>query len=236
MPRDDLQDWGRRLDAELTEDPLLELAARLREGRPEAPPPPAGFKNRLRARLLAQHEAQNRRLFGSGWRQVFSYAGMAILAVVLVLGIRLLLPGTEPQPGIISTQTALPSSTETTLPTYTMTPTIEVFTPGAPILAKLKWENQSGMCQKIQLSWMPNEAWETSLLSSLSYYLVYVDGAASGIISPEDSSPTIWDTGLSLKNSDTRTLSVKAYFAGSVTSLALEVEFQCVNGELEIDE
>lgn len=56
MPQnEDLRDWGNRLDAGDTEDPLLLLAARLREEHPPMPPPSSQFKAKLRAQLIEHH-------------------------------------------------------------------------------------------------------------------------------------------------------------------------------------
>jgi Tol biopolymer transport system component len=58
MSRNDLNDWGRRLDSGERDDALHALAARLAVNRSPAPHPSSGFKSELRARLWEQSIAR----------------------------------------------------------------------------------------------------------------------------------------------------------------------------------
>jgi anti-sigma-K factor RskA len=78
----DLEDWDRRLDAGGRSDPLLEIAANLRELAPQAEPPSADFKARLRARLRQQYAGQALGRRPSAWR--WAGAGLAVIAAIVL--------------------------------------------------------------------------------------------------------------------------------------------------------
>ncbi len=82
---DDLQNWGKRLDAGDTEDPLLALAARLREENTSPPPPAAQFKAELRAQLIEQHAAAQPRRFEFPRLRAHPIALPAALVFVIVV-------------------------------------------------------------------------------------------------------------------------------------------------------
>ncbi len=80
--RFDLEDWDRRLDSGDRSDPMLDLAAGMRELHPNLDRPSPAFQDGLRARLLDQYVRQPRARRPSARRLVAW--GLALLAVVVL--------------------------------------------------------------------------------------------------------------------------------------------------------
>lgn len=81
MSRNDVNDWGRRLDSGGRDDPLLALAARLSANRIPAPRPSPNLKSDLRARLLAQSTAPRPMRWATG------FALAALLAIICAVAL-----------------------------------------------------------------------------------------------------------------------------------------------------
>lgn len=91
MDKRQLNEWGRRLDAGLTDDPTLALAGRLRGLRPLAPQPPTEFRGRLKAQLLSTKNAKST-VVGPRLRMVVALS----LFIILVVGAIWIFPGAQP--------------------------------------------------------------------------------------------------------------------------------------------
>ncbi len=82
MSRNDVNDWGRRLDSGERDDALHALAVRLAANRSPSPHPSSGFKSELRARLLGQSIARR----PMRWATSLAVAGLlAIIGAVALL-------------------------------------------------------------------------------------------------------------------------------------------------------
>ena len=93
MPQNkDLRNWGKRLDAGDTEDPLLVLAARLREEHTPMPPPSSQFKAKLRAQLIEHHPQVQRRKSNIPRHQSYPIAMPALFLMVILVIVLFMTP------------------------------------------------------------------------------------------------------------------------------------------------
>lgn len=99
MPNE-MNDWGRRLDAGETDDAELKLAARLRAARPPILSMPSATEAALRTRLLSNPNAHAQPRFGfSGPRLNLGWwAGTALAGVILILFSFMFSVLSQPQP------------------------------------------------------------------------------------------------------------------------------------------
>jgi len=86
MPNE-MNDWGRRLDAGETDDAELKLAARLRAARPPVLSMPSATEAAIRARVLNNSNAHAKPRFGFAWPRwnLGWWAGTALAGVILTL-------------------------------------------------------------------------------------------------------------------------------------------------------
>jgi uncharacterized protein (UPF0254 family) len=95
MSRNNLKEWGKRLDAGETGDTTLELAEELRTQQNPAPSAPDEFKRQLGDRLVHQAEKEFHRPF---LQTVFKLSLIAAVIAITIYGLSFLIPVNLPEP------------------------------------------------------------------------------------------------------------------------------------------
>lgn len=118
MPNE-MNDWGRRLDAGETDDAELKLAARLRAARPPVLSMPSATEAAIRARVLNSTTSNAKPRFGFNWPRLnLSWAaGTALSGVMLVLAVAMFSVLSQPQPTTTPTEAIVITTASADKPT-----------------------------------------------------------------------------------------------------------------------